>query len=371
MRHPSSSSAASTSRPRGAAPATKHRWSLAAAVLAAFAMALTATQSTAAPASPASPERAGWVELSPEQVPRGSKTTLPVVVGDYIVAGQRRVKVRAPRWNLLGASGTGWVIVAYDRDYSDARAVRVNANGTQSVLAPNAGFENMSLSSDGRYLLRQQILTAGSTLRSRLRIHDATTGETLGSKRFDGAREILDVDGTWAVVSGSGNNPSVWWKVPTNQVTTLDRRASFFADLGEGLISYSKGEAYQGGCSFLAATPSPGKPSRPGLDKFRSCDWSAIAAAPGGARVLAIPNTTDGIGPNTVQLRVAEGGRVLKTYKASGYFGLVAFESPRAAILDTHSRRYVAPVRCVLADCERAGQLTRETTYRQAYRAGR
>lgn len=365
MQHPPTSPTPGTRRRRGA-PSSAGAFVTAA--LAAFAVALTATQGAAAPAAP---ERADRVLVSPEQVPRGQKTSLSVVVGDYIVAGQRRVEVRAPRWNLVGESGTGWVIVAYDRDYGDARVVRVGASGAQSVLVPNAGFETVSLTSDGRYLLRREVLTGGGRLRSQLRVMDATTGELRGSHRFAGVREVLDIDDAWAAVSGGGSQPSVWWKFATAQVRTLDKRRAFFADLSEGLISYGKGDPYRGGCSFLAQAPQPGQASRPGLDMFRSCDWSVVAVAPGGARVLTIPNTTDGIGPHLAQLRVAESGRVLKTYRAASYFGRVAFESPREAILDTHSRRYAAPVRCVLADCERAGQLTRETRSRRASRAHR
>ena len=227
-----------------------------------------AASSTAAPASGAA-ERAGQVALSPGQLPRGENTKLPVVVGDYIVSGQSRARVRAPNWYLVGASGSGWVVVTSDKNFNDARVVRVNRGGTQRVLVRDIDVDTVSLSSDGRYVLRSEVRTGGEKLRSVVRVHDAASGALVGKQRLAGVREVLDLAGGWAVVSGDGRHPTVWWKVGAAQVRTLDRRAAFFVDLGEGLMGYAKRDPYQGGCSFLATAPLPGQASRPGLDRWR------------------------------------------------------------------------------------------------------
>jgi hypothetical protein len=68
----------------------------------------------------------------------------------------------------------------------------------------------------------------------------------------------------------------------------------------------------------------------------------------------------DGLGPSEVVARTTRGGKKAATYR-SYYFGSITWENNRALLLEAHTKKRTAIVRCEAADCERASGVRRSS----------
>jgi hypothetical protein len=87
---------------------------------------------------------------------------------------------------------------------------------------------------------------------------------------------------------------------------------------------------------------------------WRSCEQAVLALSPNGRRLLTAHLRMDGpLGTLSVH---GDQGRRIATYRSTGWFGRVAWEGNRSALLATYGTRKAAIVRCEGDDCERASR---------------
>ena len=155
------------------------------------------------------------------------------------------------------------------------------------------------------------------------------------------------------MVGGWSPNRTFWWTFDgTDDVEPISGRVGYFADIGAGLVASYNRDPYRGGCSLLTSlAPTP-------VALSSSCRERVTAASPSGARVATIALLSDGLGPTSVKVRRASGGRS-RRIEAPYYFGRIAWEDNTSLLLDTYARRQWSTVRCDVDDCERASKLKR------------
>jgi hypothetical protein len=118
------------------------------------------------------------------------------------------------------------------------------------------------------------------------------------------------------------------------------------------------GDPYDGGCTLVTSL------ARPTTRLWRSCQERVDAFSPDGKRVATVAKLTDGRGPNRVTTRSVR-GNLLTTYRVSGHFGLMPWESDKALLLATFGQDKAAVVRCTGSTCVRATVLSTSPDLRQ------
>jgi hypothetical protein len=321
-------------------------------LLAVSALALAGLVAGTPPSSAAAP--APTVEIKPRALDRGADVPDPHVEGRVIHDGSTRLAFRAPRVTLLGTSGRWYVVHLSRTDGSHARVMRIDASERQKVLVRGLDTWQVLLSDDGRDLVTSPVVTRDA---STVVVRSVRAGDVVGHHVFRGAVNLLDADGSRAVLGSWGPRRTFWWSYRSDETERINNRVGYAADIAADRVASLTGDPYRGGCSVVTdLAPEPTVLSR-------SCEQMVAAFAPDGRRMATIHLLTDGLGPTEVGVRRTSGGALLTRYEAPSWFGAVRWESDTSLLLDTYGRRSWATVRCDGTDCERASDLRDTPTY--------
>jgi len=292
----------------------------------------------AAPATAAAPS----VEVRPGALPRGADARLPHLAGDTITDGDLRVPA-PPGSYLLGRSGDAYVVV------SETGIVRVSRDGATDRLARPAPDAQPTLSRDGRHVVLVRTSDDG---RSRFRVLDAVTGDVVATRTFSGYASVLAADDGRLVLTASAPDRTQWWSFLSDATARIAGRLGGAADIRADRLATFTGDPYDGGCTVVTSLRHPTDVL------WRSCDEAVARFSPDGRRMATMHILTDGLGPDEVHARRTSGGAEIATYTAY-WFGTVEWETNRALVLDAHTQRRSALVRCVAGACERASAIRR------------
>jgi hypothetical protein len=286
-------------------------------------------------------------EIKPGALPRGADVAIPHLEGKTIVDGDVRVRVRGATVRLLGKSGASYVVNTLKRDFTVSRLLRVEADGTKTVLAEGreAQLAEPLLSSDGLRVLALRYRGKGTTVRA----WSVATGQVAATRHFSGFPNILDARGD-RVLLGVWGRGTLSWDMAADSVVRLTKRVGGAASLEDDLLSSYTADPYQGGCTVVSRISDTGD------DLWKSCKERVESFAPGGLRMVTVHLLSDGIGPNEASVRTVS-GRLVSRYSVQGWFGALTFESPKALLLETNGKKQATTARCVKAACERAEDL--------------
>jgi hypothetical protein len=286
-------------------------------------------------------------EIKPGTLRAGADTAIPHLEGKTVVDGDVRVRVRGATVRLLGKSGAAYVVNTLNRDFTVSRLLRVEADGSKTVLAEGreAQLAEPQLSSDGQRVFALRYRNKGTTVRA----WSVATGHMEVTRHFRGFPNILDARGD-QVLLGVWGRGTLSWDLATDSVVRLTKRVGGAASLEEDLLSSFTADPYQGGCTVVSRI------SEAGDDLWKSCQERVESFSPGGRRMVTVHLLSDGIGPNEASVRTVS-GRLVARYDVQGWFGTLTFESPKALLLEVHGKKQATTARCVKADCERAEDL--------------
>ena len=150
--------------------------------------------------------------------------------------------------------------------------------------------------------------------------------------------------------------PVVSWDLATDRGTRISRRLGYEADLTTDRLAVFTKDPYQGGCTVVSAL------SEPGTALWRSCDEAVVDFSPDGSHLLTVFKLADGLGPDEVRVRTAEGEQT-GHYRVDGHLGQVLFEDGDTALLFAWTREASGLARCDGASCELASDLGKGSPY--------
>ncbi len=311
------------------------------ATLAVAAGVAVAVSVSALPAS-AAPE----LTLQPGSLARGADPSVPVVVGNVLVDGARRVPLSGSSV-LIGASRGDYV--SWTSDGASKPSIwRVQPDGDATLLLRAREAYGSVLSTDGDLLaVPRTRVQAKETV---VTVHDAVTGGVRHTTTFPGYANVLDLDGDDLVVGTTSPARTTTWNLSTGRKHRVSARTGYQADISSDRLAVLTDDPYDGGCSVVSTL------SDPAAILSESCTERVTDFSPDGRRLALVDLLTDGLGPNRVTVRTADGRRVA-TYDAPFFFGLVRWETSEALLLQTNGTRRSALVRCARAACERASRL--------------
>lgn len=302
----------------------------------------------AAPVYAASAASAPTVELKPGLIPRGADIAIPHMEGRVIVDGDTRIRVHARQVDLLGKSGSAYVVHTSAKDgYSKGRTLRVRPDGSTVVLSRHDATAEVALTDDGAHVVRVRTLPRERTA---VRAIDARTGSVVASRAFRGWVFPLDASGGRVLLSSWSPARTLWWNFLSDATGVAAHRTGGAADITADRLGSYTGDPYAGGCYVVSSLRHPSRVL------WRSCGERAVAFSPDGRRVATVGIVDDGLGPSVVNVRRVKHGAALAHYTTK-WFGELRWESSTALLLDANGERKAATVRCVLTDCERASDL--------------
>ena len=297
--------------------------------------------------APAVAAPAPTIDIKPAHLPRGEDSGVPRMVGDKtIVDGDTRIELARPSY-LLGTSGDEYVVASYPR------ILRVAADGTTERVTRYGGAADPRLTADGEDVLISRVVRG----RSVIRVVDSETGDEITTRRFHGYVGVLDADESRAVLTGTSPERTLWWNYRSGATKRIVGRGGGSADIRADRLATLTGDPYEGGCTVVSRL------SRPRVVLWRSCEEIPIAFSPNGRRMVTVFLLSDGLGPGEIDARTTKGGKRIATYR-SYYFGSITWETNRALLMEAHTKRRTAVVRCVVADCERASGIRRSSLRR-------
>lgn len=292
----------------------------------------------------AAPPAATTVDLSrPGSLERGDDVRIPHLEGNVVVDGDRRIEVRNVV-TLLGESGDDYVVSTKTR-HGKYRVKRVSVTGEQWELLSGKEAVGVDLSSDGEHLLRND-----NRRRATISVYDAADGSPVASGRFKGYGYVLDADSGTAVVSSwTDEGRAVSWDFVDGGRTLVAEKDVYLADISADRLASFTGDPYRDGCTEVSTLSAPDEVL------WESCRQKVATFSPGGDQMVTMHILADGVGPNEVDLRDV-GGTRLVTY-TSRWFGQLQWEDADTLLLEAHSRRNGATVRCDLDACELASDV--------------
>lgn len=305
----------------------------------------------------AAPAAEDTVRINPSTLPRGPEVTVPHLVGSTVIDGDRRVEVDADHVELLGKTGSAYV-VATGEDGGEDTVQRLTADGSLTPLVSGPTAWATRLSDDGRLL----VTASARRSRTRLVVRDASTGTVLRQQRLRGSVEVVAARGDTLLLSSWTAFRTWSYDVDTGERERLLAFPAGTADLAADRISYFTADPYDGGCMVVTRV------SDPTVRLWRSCEARVEAFSPNGRRLATVHLLSDGPGPSVVDVRSAR-GRVLASYE-SYVFGEIFWETNRALVLGANTRKQWALVRCEEGVCERASDLTSTQVPRLTARQG-
>lgn len=300
----------------------------------------------AAPVSPSSAalgaEEAPTVDVRPGHLPRGADPAVAHVVGQEIVDGDTRVRVRGRLLDLLGQRDEDYVVEVLRR--KGARVLSVTAEGDRSLVTRVPVASDRRLSDDGALLAVARWPGRATTVR----VVDTTDGSTVAERAFRGARQLLDVDGDQVLLSSWRSERTMSWFTTPSRVETVVDRVGYAASLADDRLATYTGDPYDGGCSLVTTV------SDPATRVWRSCTDRVASFSPGARRMATIHLLSDGPGPNRMTVRRPRGKPVADYVIDRGWLGPVFWESAITPISDVYGRTKRALVRLAGEDTDRA-----------------
>ncbi|WP_323792151.1 hypothetical protein [Nocardioides sp.] len=301
------------------------------------ALALLSPLTTSVPAVSASSDDQ-TVTVRAARLERGPDIVGPHLKGHTVVDGDVRVKVRADHVFLLGPTDGGYVVEVI-RD-GRSRTLVVAPDEDERALVKGSAAQ-VRLSGDGETLA----VIRRVTRRTVIRIRSVADRALLAEESFGRYPELLDLDGDRLLVTRyDGGAVAFDFRAGTRRRVT-DQRVHA-ADLATNRLAYYTADPYEGGCTVVAPL------DRPTNVQWTSCDERVHAFSPDGSRMATVDKLADGAGPGQVWERTVR-GRLLGSYRVTGYFGQVWWETTRDLLLEAWGRRKGATVRCSEGDCER------------------
>lgn len=285
------------------------------------------------------------VRINPSTLPVGPEVTVPHLVGSTVVDGERRIEVDADHAELLGKTGSAYVLATAE-DGGEDTVQRLSTDGTLTPLVTGPTAWATQLSDDGRLL----VTAAPKRNRTRLVVRDASTGTVLRQQRLPGAVDVVTARGDTVLLRSWGAFGTWRYDVDTGRRERLLRFPAGTADLAADRMSYFTADPYDGGCTVVTKVSDPTK------RLWRSCEARVQAFSPNGRRIATVHLLSDGPGPSVVNVRTSR-GKPLAVYE-SYVFGEIFWETNKALILGANSRQQWALVRCEAGVCERASDLT-------------
>ncbi|MFC7495681.1 MULTISPECIES: hypothetical protein [unclassified Nocardioides] len=282
------------------------------------------------------------VPIRPGSLPLGEGPAIPAQAGRHVLEGDARVPLPASSY-LLGRSGTAYVVAA------SGRLLRMEDDGTRTQIASTADDAELQLSGDGAHVIVTRFQRGG---RSQVTVLDAETGARVARRTFPDYAAVIDADGGRAVLSTWSPGRTLWWDFEEDSTSRIVGRPAGHADIRADRLATFTGDPYDGGCTVVTSL------TRPRRELWRSCQEAVIAFSPNGRRMATVHILTDGLGPGEVHARTI-GGRRIATY-AAYWFGSVEWETDRVLLVDAHTKRRAALVRCDAAECERASAVRRD-----------
>ncbi|GAA2116450.1 hypothetical protein [Nocardioides bigeumensis] len=287
------------------------------------------------------------ITVDPTELSRGEDASIPMIRNGRIVDGDRTLPLPAPNAVMVGRSGDGFVVWS-SQDARTPKVWRVDGDGSATMLLRSQEAYATVLATEGdRLVVPKTRIKARETL---LTVHDAMTGAVQEQTTVPGFASVLDVaDGVGVV--GSTNPARTWrWDLGTGLRERLAKDAGYKADLSTDRLAVFDADPFRGGCSVVSSL------SDPSSRLSRSCTERVDEFSPDGRRMALVDLLADGLGPNRVIVRSVSGRRLV-TYDAPYYFGMVTWERARTLLLQTHTTKRTALVRCVRTECERASKL--------------
>lgn len=289
----------------------------------------------------ASPATAARGDLRPAALERGADPKVPYVVGSTVIDGDRRVTIDGSYATILGRSGDSLVV------QTERRVVRVTG-GKQRRVTRVGESAQVLLSEDGADLVVTRINSRSG--RTAVRVLDSTTGTERAKAAFTKYAVPLAARGGRVVITASAPTRTFVWNHRTDAVRRVIGRSGGAVNMGADRLGTLTGNPYEGGCYVVSSL------SHPRQQLWRSCDEGVMSFSPDGSRMVTTDILADGLGPGRVWVRGTDGGRLLARYSAY-WFSNVQWETDTALLLDTHTEKRWAVVRCERDDCERASRL--------------
>ncbi|MFB9313809.1 hypothetical protein [Nocardioides plantarum] len=306
-------------------------------------------------ALPAPAHAASTVTIRPESLTRGAEVAgahLASLASKTIIDGDVRVSVPGSYVDLLGEHAGKYVVLVERKGAWST--LRVGPGGSERVIARGTTPDDVVLASDGGLIA---ITRSQTSTRTKIDVLRVSNGTRYTQRAFSKAPRVLDILGDQAVVGGPDSG-TISWDLGAGTVKKITGRFGYRADLGAGRLATFDGDPYDGGCTLVTSL------ARPTTRLWRSCQERVDAFSPDGKRVATVAKLTDGRGPNRVTTRSIHGS-LLATYRVSGHFGLMRWESEKALLLATFGQDKAAIVRCTGSTCVRATVLSTSPDFRQ------
>ncbi|MBB3045583.1 hypothetical protein [Nocardioides soli] len=299
------------------------------------------------PGSPAAgaPAGAPTVQVRPGALPAGDRPAVPTQVGRSIIEGDTRVALPANSY-LLGRSGTAYVVAG------NGRVLRLEADGTRTQVARVSEDAELVLSRDGAHVIVTRLTRAARGGDGLVTVIDASTGARVARRTFSHYATVVDADEGRLVLTTWTPGRTLWWDFVSGGTSRIVGRVAGHADIRADRLATFTGDPYDGGCTVVTSL------TRPRRTLWRSCREAVVAFSPDGRRMATMHILADGLGPSSVRARTVR-GRAIASYEAY-WFGSIEWESDRVLLLDTHTKRRTALVRCEVDECQRASAVRRD-----------
>lgn len=318
---------------------------------------LTAGLVTAVPAH-ATPsgtgDRVRVTTVDPATLARGSDPSVPHADRGWFVAGDVRVKL-GKYATYLGRSGSAWIVAGYRARTNVNEIVRVERDGSTTVLRRGVDASQAVVSKDGSRLYTAKL--SPKTRRTIFRVFDATTGERTSRRVLSGYAQLLAATRNRAYLSDDALGTYTLNSQGKRRRAVSSERA-VLVDLRNDLMQTFTGDPYQNGCARVVRVSDPTD------EVWKSCAERVEAFNTDGTAFATVDLLSDGIGPGLVQTRLLDG--TLTGRYTTNWFGTIGWESPDTLLVVANGPTKAALVRCTDEVCENAGDPYRTPQLRTA-----
>ena len=289
------------------------------------------------------------IEIKPGTIPRGPDIVGPHLVGTTIVDGDVSVKVKTSQLHLYGKWHSYYIAAMGTSSIGTSRLVRISPSGAVKVLRHDVDPAATILDAEADQVAYSY---GDATQRPTIGIYDFGQKTEVIARAFASLPNLLEFDEGLVVTSfWSFKIKTLTWDTVTDEVVKVNAKMSNYASKAHDLLGYYSKDPFFGGCQVLAHLSDPGDVL------WTNCDERIEAVSPDGKRVATIALLSDGVGPRDVVLRRI-GGTQLAHYAINGWFGRIWWETPTKLLMESNGKTQTATVRCKVATCDRATDLS-------------